>query len=374
MTGTTRSSRTTTCHFDSLTTDTADRSRRAFLKRLAALAALVPVERPIVAKPTAGRIDVHHHYQSPAYAQFLSKHPAAGPPVHWTLEADLDDMDGSGTATAILSNFTPPTEGALDERRNLARANNEFVTRLIAGHPGRFGLFATIPLPDIDGCLRELEYALDILKADGVATYSNSGDRWLGDALFDPLWAELNRRKALVYVHPTPADCCRNLVPDVPDTIVEYGADTTRTIASLIFSGTTARHPDVRFIFAHGGGTMPFVVERFLGGTQAEIVPGVVTKGQSPPFTPKQPPNGALYELRKMHYDTAQCSNPVAMSALRKVDPVTQILYGTDYWFRTAGETARGLTTCGVFSVEELAAIDRGNAMRLLPRLSHPSV
>jgi predicted TIM-barrel fold metal-dependent hydrolase len=178
---------------------------------------------------------------------------------------------------------------------------------------------------------------------------------------------ELNRRKAVVYVHPIEANCCRNIVKDVADTVVEYGADTTRTIASLIFSGTSARYPDVTWIFSHGGGMMPFVIERFVSGTQVEIVPGIVTKGQGS-NPPQKVPKGVLYELRKMYYDTAQATNPVAMGALRKVVPVSQIVYGTDYWYRSAAETARGLTTDKVFSEEELRAINRGNAERILPR------
>ncbi len=170
-----------------------------------------------------------------------------------------------------------------------------------------------------------------------------------------------------MYVHPIEAKCCLNIVKDVADTVVEYGADTTRTIASLIFSGTTARFPDIQWIFSHGGGMMPYVIERFLSGTTAEVEPGVVTKGQGS-VPPRNVPKGVLHELRKMYYDTAQASNPVAMRALRTVVPVSQIVYGTDYWYRSSEETSRGLTTNRVFTAEELGAINRGNAERILPR------
>jgi len=112
---------------------------------------------------------------------------------------------------------------------------------------------------------------------------------------------------------------------------------------------------------------MPFVIERFVAGTAVEIVPGIMTKGQGN-VPPAKVPKGALYELRKMYYDTAQATNPVAMGALRKVVPVSQIVYGTDYWYRSAQETARGLTTDGVFTAQEIEAINRGNALRILPR------
>ena len=151
------------------------------------------------------------------------------------------------------------------------------------------------------------------------------------------------------------------------DTVIEYGADTTRTIASVIFSGTSTRYPDITWIFSHAGGMMPFVIERFVSGTVVEILPGIKTKGQGN-VPPAKVPNGVLYELRKMYYDTAQATNPIAMGALRKVVPVSQIVYGTDYWYRSAQETAQGLTTNGVFTTPELEAINRGNAVRILPR------
>ncbi len=357
-------------------------SRRSFLTGLAAAGAGSLVSAGRSAAQPAGnprRIDVHHHFTPPAYLDFLRAHNQGGGGgtggaqfgsafPGWTLAEDMDDMDRSGTAVAILSITTPGFWfGKADEVRKVARECNEYAARLRSDHPGRFGSFACIPATDPDGALRETEYALDTLKADGIGLYSNYGDIWLGDAKLAALHQELNRRKAVVYVHPIEGNCCRNIVKDVQDTIIEYGADTTRTIASLIFSGTTTKYPDITWIFSHGGGMMPFVVERFVYGTEVEIVPGVVTKGQGK-NPPKNVPKGALYELRKMYYDTAQATNPVAMGALRKVVPVSQIVYGTDYWYRSAAETAKGLTTNKTFNDEELRAINRGNAMRILPR------
>ena len=213
------------------------------------------------------------------------------------------------------------------------------------------------------------------LKADGLSLFSNYGDVWLGHATFAPVYEELNRRKALIYVHPVLPNCCASLSvakDGVPNEIamIEFGTDTTRAIASLIFSGMTTKFPDITWIFAHGGGTMPFLIERFFqGGTSAEIVPGILTKGQDQPPVKNLPAGEViLRELRKCYYDTAQISNPVALGALRKVIPVSQILYGTDYWYRTAVESVRGLDTSKVFSTEELRAINRTNAERILPR------
>ncbi len=347
-------------------------SRRAVIKGIAGLVGCALCSPRVGAATSPWRIDVHHHFIPPAYRDFfaVAKTPSGGPPIvpptNWSLEATLEAMERGGTAKAVLSIFTPTDVGTLEQRVRLSRDINEYAAKLRADHPGRFGHFASLPMPDMDACLTELAYAFDTLKVDGVAIYSNVGDRWVGDASFEPLYAELNRRKAIVFVHPVIANCCRGLIAGIPDNIIEYGTDTSRVIASLIFNGITTRYPDIRFLFPHGGGTMPYLIERFLGGTKAEIIPGVVTQGQGPPYVPHQPPAGALHEVRKMFYDTAQCANPVAMAALRKLVPTSQILFGTDYFYRTPEETAAGLESCGIFSKSELRAIGRDNAVKLL--------
>ena len=328
------------------------------------------------AAATPGRIDIHHHFQPDIYYAFQRTYGKGFDTNQWSLTKDLDDMDKAGTAVAFLSLTTPGfVFGEKNEVRKVSRGCNEAAAKLVADHPGRFGSFATIPLADTEGALHETEYALDTLKADGIALYSNYGDVWLGHSTFAPVYEELNRRKALVYVHPVLANCCANLSvakDGVPNEIamIEFGTDTTRALAGLIFSGMTTKFPDITWIFAHGGGTMPFLIERFFqGGASAEIVPGILTKGQDEPPV-KNMPTGEeiLRQLRKCYYDTAQISNPVALGALRKVIPVSQILYGTDYWYRTAVESVRGLDTSKVFSAEELRAINRTNAERILPR------
>src|SRR5262249_26471731 len=219
--------------------------------------------------------------------------------------------------------------------RRLARECNEYAAKLAADHPGRFGVFAAMPMPDVDGSLREIAYALDTLKADGVGLFTSYGDRWLGDPAFTPLMEELNRRKAVCYTHPTTANCCHNVLPGVPAPIIEYGTDTTRTIASLVFSGTATRFPDIRFIFSHAGGTMPFLTERFvrLPLANKEIAARL--------------PNGVLPELRRFHYDVAQAANPMALASLLQLVPVSQVLFGTDFPFRTSIDHVRGLAGYG---------------------------
>jgi len=350
-------------------------SRRSFLNGLAALgiAALVPGKRSSAQTDASPRrIDVHHHFQNQVYLDFLKAHNQTSP-GKWILAADLEDMDKNGTATSILSISTPLFGfGEKEEVRKVARECNDAAAQLRADHPGRFGIFAAIPLADTEGALREIEYALDTLKTDGVGLFSSYENKWLGHPSFAPVYEELNRRKVVAYVHPTLAPCCANLaslLPAVPNefAMIEFGTDTTRAIADLLFSGTTTRFPDIVWIFSHAGGNMPFTIERFLTGSSAEVVPGIVTKGTGND-APKNPPRGALYELRKMYYDTAQSSNPVAMEALRQVVPASQIVFGTDYWYRTAAETGKGLSTSKVFSEAELRAINRGNMERILPR------
>jgi len=350
-------------------------TRRHFLAQMATVGAALVAGEWSAAQSEAGprRIDVHHHFKPKSYADFLDAHNQVSAGI-WTLAADLEDMDKSGVATAILSITTPMFGFASNEEtRTAVRKCNDDAARLRDDHPGRFGVFAIFNLDDTEGALKEIEYAMDTLKCDGMCVFSSYGDKWLGYPSFAPVYEELNRRKTVVYVHPTLAKCCLNFPALFESTVpnefsmIEFGTDTTRAIADLIFSGTTTRFSDMIWIFSHAGGNMPFAIERFLIGNSAEVVPGIVTKGVN--HAPlKNPPKGVLYELRKLYYDTAQTANPVAMQALKQVVPVSQILFGTDYWYRTAQETVQGLTTCKVFNAEELRAINRGNAERILPR------
>ncbi len=317
------------------------------------------------------RIDVHHHFGSPAYDRFLAAHPDAGlpPAPPNSIARSIVDMDAGGTELAVLSSFVPATGGDEADRRALARGINEYGAGAVRDHAGRFALFAVLPLPDVEGCLVEVAYGLDTLGAVGVTVYSEAMGKYLGDPQFEPLMQELDRRGALLFVHPHTDACCRNLVKGVPDSVIEYGVSTTRTLASLVFSGVATRYPNIRFLFSHGGGTMPFLIERFLGTTSAEIVPGVRTFGQSSYVAMNQPPGTALAALRRFHYDTAQIANPAALRVLATVVGSSQIVYGTDFWFRGTGETARGLDTSGAFTSPELRAIGRANALTLIPAL-----
>jgi predicted TIM-barrel fold metal-dependent hydrolase len=303
------------------------------------------------------RIDIHHHFCPPPYAAAARRHAFIFPNLNsWTPAQSIEDMDRASVATSMLSITTPGLWfGDNAEARHLARVCNDYAARLVVDHPGRFGFFAALPLPDIDGSLREIEYAFDVLKADGIGLYTSYNDKHLGDPSFGPILEELNRRMAVAYTHPICPDCCKNLLPGIPEVTIEFGTDTTRTIASLVFSGAATRYVDIEFIFSHAGGTLPFLVERFL------------LLAQAPDYAAKLP-KGVLHELQKFHYDTAQASNPGAMSSLMKLVSVSQVLYGTDFPFRTCEEHVKGLRQCG-FSEAELRAIERDNALALLPGL-----
>jgi 6-methylsalicylate decarboxylase len=210
---------------------------------------------------------------------------------------------------------------------------------------------------DVDGALAEIEYAFAHLQADGVGVMTSYDNRHLGHSDFAPVLDELNRRKAVAFVHPLAADCCRGLqAPVITDATIEYGTDTTRAIASIVFGGAAKRCPGIEFIFSHAGGTLTSVIERFVllprmrPALQAAIV-------DSPEAM-----------VRRFHYDIAQASHGVTLGALLRMVGAAQVLYGTDFPYRTALEHSAALASYGL-GAADLAAIERNNAMRLVPRL-----
>ncbi len=297
-----------------------------------------------------GSVDVHHHFYPPEYLASMGQAGRAGPVGQWTEARTREDMDRHGVSTAILS-LSPP--GVRDAK--LARICNEYGARIAKDQPGRFGLFACVPMPDVDATLAEIAYAFDVLAADGIELMTSYDDRWPGDPAFDAVFAELNRRKALVFVHPVAPACCRGLMEWVAPPVVEYTFDTTRTIVSLLFSGTLTRYPDIRFTFCHGGGTLPMLAGRIRTSTASARTLG----------------EGAVdvdRELKKLHYDVAIATFAPSLAALLAYVPVSQILLGSDYPFHSVGRAIEGLVAAKL-PPETVAAIYRGNAERLLPRL-----
>src|SRR3984893_1214965 len=340
--------------------------RREFLRGLSAvvLTAGLPGATALArAKSSTRRIDVHHHFVPPLFEQTARERGLLNPALSgFSVGRSRDEMDRNGVASAVLSIPSPGAwYGNVELAQRIARDANDCAARLVSDHKGRCGMFATLTLPDLDGSLAEVAYAFDQLNADGIHMWTNYGDFWLGDPRLSPLLEELNRRKAVDYTHPTTPNCCGHLLPEAPVPMIEFGTDTTRTIASLVLSGATHRYPDIRWIFSHAGGTMPFLVERFL--FQADV------QSKTPEGAAKIP-NGVLYELRRLHFDTAQSANPYAMAPLIRLVPTTQICFGTDFPYRATADNVRGLAECGLFGPSDLERVERTNALRLLPRLA----
>lgn len=335
-------------------------TRRGFLTGLAALGAGTLLPGCQTSGGGAGadgkpfRIDVHHHFVPDAYTAAMKANKIR--PVKWSVQASLEEMDKSGTATAMIS---PPPPGITfgDEafRRKLARDINEAGAKIVSDRPTRFRLMASLPFADIEGSLAEISYSLDTLKADGISLMTSYNGKYLGDPTHWAILEELNRRKAVVYTHPTTPACCRGIQPYVSINAVEGPVDTTRTMVSLMFQGGAAKFPDIKWIFSHSGGVTPFLLSRYQREEVEKDRKNVL-------------PNGLMHELRKFYYDTAQGHHEGALKALLAIIPVSQVLYGTDYPFWDGMRVSTDLAKGGL-SAADLMAIDRGNALRLFPDL-----
>jgi len=310
------------------------------------------------------RIDVHHHYFSPEWLAFLTGHheksypfPGLATLKTWSVAADIEAMDAGGVRMAVLSTTTPGVwfDSAAEARR-MARNMNDYGANIVREHKGRFGLFGVLPLPDVDASLEEIAYVMDTLGADGIGVLSSYGTKWLGDPSFAPVWAELNRRKAVVYSHATAPACCRNVIPAISPIVVEFNTDTARTIIHLIETGTAERYPDIRFVFSHMGGTIAALAGRYLRDqADTATLQSAVAR------------DTRLGQLRRFYYDTAGSANIVNMQAMKMLVPTTQFVFGTDYPWSEPAAIAAALTDAGL-SPAELHAIDRDNALRLLPQ------
>jgi predicted TIM-barrel fold metal-dependent hydrolase len=316
------------------------------------------------AAPRPNRVDVHHHISPRFYTEavgpekMVNTYAASRTAAYdWTPALALEDMNRGGTATAVTSIYSGTHLAEHPDAVRLARECNEYAAKMMQDYPGRFGMFASLPALDVDATLKEIEYSLDVLKADGVHLITSYRNKWLGDPYYKPIFEELHRRKAVLYTHPVVPDFAQKLIADVPDTVIEIGTDTTRTIASLLFSGTASKYSNVEIIFSHGGGTLPFLIERF-------------TRLAERPQLAARMPKGLLHEVERFYYDVAQIAYPAPMKALLDLVPLTQVLFGTDFTFRTAREIAEGLKSCKL-SARQNRAIDRDNALRLFPRFKH---
>ncbi len=321
------------------------------------------------------RVDVHHHFTSAGWFEELEAvNLVPNARIGWTPDSSIEAMDSTGTATALISTgqaggaFTPDrlrqrgvsqAQGAETIRR-LAREGNEYGTQMVADYPGRFILMASMPMPDVDNSLLELEYAIDTLGAGGAFLATSNGDQYIGEPQFTPLLEELNRRSLTVYTHPTDAACCINIVKNMRPNTIEYGTDTTRMIMSLIVNDVPTRFPNINWIFSHAGGTMPFLVQRIVGH-----------RGDLDTYL-RQPtePGSRLEQLRGFYYDCAATANGVAMGSLRQVVGIDQMVFGTDFPYSNMTNDVNGLVDAGLFDTGEFEQLYRGNIERIFPQLS----
>jgi predicted TIM-barrel fold metal-dependent hydrolase len=262
------------------------------------------------------------------------------------------------SVTGLQPSFADLFYDGTEKARAFVRRMNDYGAKLMSDRPKRFGFFACLPVPDQDAVLKEIEYAFDTLKADGVMLFSNSGDKWWGDPVFRPMFQELNRRKSAVFIHPSIPKCCRNMVPGVGDTTVEFDFDTTRTVSSLLYNGVLAQMPDIKFIVNHSGAAVPVLSGRMkdqVRNNQGKSIPGG--------------PQGAWEELRKLYFECAHATYPAPIAALTKFAPPTQLLFGTDFPVWPYDTTIDPfIETEAELSREIQHAMDRGNAERLFPR------
>jgi len=350
--------------------------RRDFLARALATLGLSTVAfgrgRDLIAQPRlqqpGHRIDLHHHFGPPTWVAAMREAGQLRSPANpmgllspanttWTAEQTLEDLDRGGGAAAIISITNPGLYlGDRAQARQLARECNDFGAEVVRDHPTRFGLFAAMPLPDVDATLREIEYAYDQIHADGVGFMTSYDDTWLGDPRYRPVMEELDRRSAVVFVHPTAAACCRGLdyAIGVGPASMEYGTDTTRAITGVVVNGFAHAFPNIRWIWSHGGGTMPFLAER-IGGSRRD----------------ERMPDGFMAELRKFYYDLAGAANRGVVASLLELVEADHIVFGTDFPpGGTMAEYARLLRDLDMFSERDLRLIERENALRLLPRFA----
>jgi predicted TIM-barrel fold metal-dependent hydrolase len=341
------------------------------------------------------RIDVHHHFLTPEYVEELAKvgvvetggMPLAQP-ERWKPEVSLAVMDRYGIDAALLSVSSPGLGfGDAAKAREIARSLNEFAAGCARRWPGRFEVFAVLPLPDVKAALSEIGYALDTLGAAGVGLLSNHEGVYLGDARFDEVFAELDRRAAVAFVHPTvftgsevpSAHNAGSPVPSIQSSVLEFVFDTTLAVANLISSGTLKKYPNVRIILSHAGGAVPLFAERLIDRSEIVALVQEAQAGRAEPPSPetlermlRAATEDTFELLRDLYYDTALSANLTVLGALQRLVPASHVLFGTAYPFAQeigVRYSLDGLAAYEAFGEEEREMIESGTALALFPRL-----
>lgn len=318
----------------------------------------------------AGTIDVHHHFfppvlQESAFRMLAGVFGEVPERIKsWSPAGAVEILDRNGAAKAVISTSSRPMQADMTvaQMRDQARACNEFGARMVQDHPTRFAQFGFLPMPDVEGSLREIEYTMDVLKAPGIGMMTSYGNRWQGHPDFAPVLEELNRRKAVVFCHPLPAACCTGLMRDtVPrePLLVEFPYDTGRAVTSLLMTGSFAKYRNIKWIFCHCGDVVPVLSGRMRNAISE------MPKEQVTQFAPE----GIDAEFRRLYYDTADGAYAPSMTALRSYVPTSQILFGTDYPYVSVESNVRELYARSLPSAD-MAAIQRENVLQLMPQLA----
>jgi predicted TIM-barrel fold metal-dependent hydrolase len=310
-------------------------------------------------------VDLHQHVIPDFYWEASNEDGAAAGginPPRWSLDATLAYLDAARIDVAVPSISTPGVHFGDDAAaRTLAYRVNEFLADLKRERPDRFGGFAALPLPDVDASLEQVEHALDVLDLDGVSIMTNAGGTYLGDSRFDPIFAELQRRAAVVFVHPTASPDPIAHTLGLPDALLDYPVDTSRAIAKLHYSNTFARTPDVKYVFAHGGGTIPYLASRFAIVDEMDVIPGAHERGAFADVLPR------------LYWDTASAFSDPVLHMLRSVTGLESVVFGTDYPYPRDAISIGGLRqlqNTGELDDDERRGVLGGSAVRLIPRLA----
>jgi 6-methylsalicylate decarboxylase len=308
-------------------------------------------------------IDTHHHILPDFFWEETenANAPVGGlAPLRWSREASISFMDEAGIDVAVVSLSTPGVHtGNNAKARALARRCNEFSAELIHARPDRFRGFACLPLPDVEASLEELSYALDVFKFDGFVLFTNSNGVYLGDALLEPVFEELERRRAVVYVHPNPSPDAVAHSLGLPDNLLDFPTDTNRAVAQMHYTNRFARTPNVKYIFSHAGGSIPYLAARFAIIDEMGFIAGGDQRGT------------AADMFRRVYWDTALAASDPVLRMLRDVAGIDQILFGTDFPYLRrdlAVRCKRVILDSTELNDSEKRAILGGNASRLFPR------
>jgi len=306
-------------------------------------------------------IDTHHHMLPDFFWQETENaHAPVGglAPLRWSKEVTLSFMDDAGIDVAVLALTTPGVHtGDNAKARSLARRCNEFGAELVGARPDRFSSFACIPLPDVDASLEELSYAMDVLKLDGFVLFTNSNGVYLGDIALEPVFEELERRQAVVFVHPNPSPDAVAHALGLPDNLLDFPTDTNRAVAQMHYSNRLARTPSVKYIFAHAGGSIPYLAARFAIIDEMGFIPGGEQRGT------------AADMFRRVYWDTALAASDPVLRMLRDIAGISQVVYGTDFPYQRrdlAVKSKQRILGSSALDDVERRAILGGNASRLL--------